>query len=108
MDAVSVVDYITPSIELLSNPSFDSSTINATDWIKSCDTTCINEIVSGSQCFGPSGNCLIIDCPVDNSSISFLSQSFMATIGNTYKISFMLNRGGNFSTGIMNFYLDVI
>jgi hypothetical protein len=108
LDAVSVVDDSSPSIELLANPSFENSAISATDWINSCETTCVSQIVSGSQCFGSLGNCLMISCSVDNPSISFLSQSFMTTIGNTYRISFMLNYAGNSCTGIMSFYLDVI
>jgi len=108
LDDVSVVDNSIPSIELLINPSFENSTLNATDWIQLCETTCNSQIVSGSQCFESSGNCLMTSCPVDNSSIFFVGQSFMATIGNTYTISFMLNHVENSTTRIMSFYLDVI
>ncbi len=108
LDTVSVVDNSMPSIELLSNPNFENSTINATDWIEPCETTCTSQIVSGSQCSRSSGNCFMAFCTVDNYSISFLSQSFMATIGHTYTISFMLNLAGNSSTGITSFYLDVV
>jgi len=108
LDAVSVVDVNAPSIELLTDPSFENSTINATEWIQSCETICAGQIVSGSQCFQSLGNCFMVTCPSDNSSISFLSQSFMATIGNTYTISFMLNHQGNSSAGIITFYVDII
>jgi hypothetical protein len=108
LDAVSVVDNSASSIELLTNPSFEDSTINVTGWITSCESTCANQIVSGSQCFGSSGNCFMAYCSTGHSSIFFLSQSFMATIGNTYTISYMLDQAGNSSTGIMSFYLDVI
>ncbi len=108
LDTVSVVDNSMTSIELLNNPNFENSTNSATDWIEPCETTCTSQIVSGSQCFGSSGNCFMAFCTVDNSSISFLSQSFMATIGNTYTISFMLKHAGNSTTGIMSFYFDVI
>ncbi|CAF0915947.1 unnamed protein product [Rotaria sordida] len=107
LDTVSVVDNNVSSIELLTNPSFENSTMNILGWITSCETTCASQIVSGLECSGLSGNCFMVYCNTSNSSISFLSQSFMATIGNTYTISFMLNHVGNPSTGIMSFYLDV-
>jgi hypothetical protein len=108
LDDVSVVDNNASSIELLSNPDFENSTIDAIDWITSCETTCTSQIITGSECFGSSGNCLMAYCTANSSSIFFLSQSFMATIGNTYTISYMLNQRGNSSTGSMSFYLDVI
>lgn len=108
LDDVSVVDSNASSIELLTNPSFENSTISATDWITSCETTCTSQIISGSQCFGSSGNCFMAYCNANSSSISFLSQSFMAIIGNTYTISYMLKQGGNSSISSVSFYLDVI
>ena len=108
LDDVSVVDVGAPSIELLTDPSFESSTSNNTAWTQSCETACANQIVSASQCSGSSGNCFMAFCPNGNSSISFLSQPFSATIGNTYTISYMLNHLGNSSVGSISFYLDVI
>ncbi|CAF2959146.1 unnamed protein product [Rotaria sp. Silwood2] len=107
LDAVSVVDNNATSIELLTNPSFENSTTNALGWITSCETTCTSHIVSGLECFEYSGNCFMAYCISDLSFIFFLSQSFMATIGNTYTISFMLNYIGSSSTGHISFYLDV-
>ncbi len=108
LDAVSVVDVNAPTVELLTDPSFENSTVNGSNWIQSCETLCDGQIISGSQCFQSSGNCFMMTCPDDNSSISFLSQSFMATIGNTYTISFMLNHENNSSAGIMTLYLNII
>ncbi len=68
----------------------------------------MTEIVSVSQCFVASENGLMASCSVDNSSIFFVSQSFMATIENTYTISFMLNHVRNSMIGTIAFYLDVI
>ena len=108
LDAVSVVDLNAPTIELLSNPGFENSTVNASNWIQSCETPCAREVISGSECFRTSGNCFMVTCPDENSSISFLSQPFLATIGNTYTISFMLNHQSNSSGGVMTLYIDII
>ena len=108
LDDVSVVDSNASSIELLTDPSFENATISATDWITSCETTCTSQIISGPQCFGSSGDCFMAYCTANSSSIFFLSQSFMAIIGNTYTISYMLKQEGNSSTSSISFYLDVI
>jgi hypothetical protein len=110
LDNVSVVDSSAPLIELLNNPSFENSTTSADDWFTSCQSTCgdvASQIFSGPQCSGSSGNCFMASCTSGGSSISSLSQSFVATIGNTYIISYMLNQAGGSNNGTMSFYFDV-
>ena len=108
LDDASVIDISAPSLELLTNPNFENSTINATGWNEPCNTTCSREIVSASQCSGASGNCFKVSCPPGNPSIFFLSQQFQAIVGNTYTISFLFNHQGNFIVGSASFYVDVI
>ena len=40
LDSVSVIDNSAPLIQLLTNPSFENSTITITGWIQSCESTC--------------------------------------------------------------------
>lgn len=108
LDQVSIKDMNVPSYELLSNPSFENSTINPTDWDEPCNPTCTREIVSGSQCSGASGNCLKVVCPNGNPSNFFLSQSFQTIVGKTYTISFMFNHQANPTNGRNSLYLNVV
>jgi hypothetical protein len=88
LDDVSVVDINTPLIQLLDNPSFENSTSVLTGWITWCQSACGsgNEgQVSNSSCY--SGNCYKDHC---QSNYDYLAQPFLATIGNTYTISFRL------------------
>jgi hypothetical protein len=90
LDDVSVVDTSAPLIQLLDNPSFENSTSVLNGWITWCQSSCGgsgNEgKVSTSGCY--SGNCYIDHCQKNN--YDYLTQSFSATIGNTYTISFRL------------------
>jgi hypothetical protein len=88
LDDVSVVDTSAPSIQLLQNPSFENSTSTLTGWVTWCASAC----GSGSQgqvtttgCY--SGNCYVDHC---QNNYDYLAQSFSATIGHTYTISFWL------------------
>jgi hypothetical protein len=89
LDDVSVVDTSTPLIQLLDNPSFENSTSVLNGWITWCQSSCGsgNEVkVSTSGCY--SGNCYSDHWQQNN--YDYLAQSFSATIGDKYTISFQL------------------
>jgi hypothetical protein len=112
LDDVSVVDNNASSIQLLNNPSFENSTSNLTGWTAWCATTanCFSGgsgvpgqvLVNISVCH--TGNCYTDHC--HQPSYDYLVQSFPATIGNTYTISFWLQIVGSgttkFSANVMN------
>jgi hypothetical protein len=106
LDDMSVVDNSAPLIELLDNPSFENSTsIPPTDWITWCSSTCsgssVVSIYSTSSCHSFPGNCYVNHCYVGP---DFLGQSFSATIGHSYTISFWLQQQGG---GAACLYVDV-
>ncbi|CAF3307053.1 unnamed protein product [Rotaria socialis] len=103
LDSVSVVDTTNSSIELLQNPGFDNSSTALFDWLLWCSSTCGG---SGGQLISSSclsGNCFQDAC---SGGTDYLLQTFSATIGSTYTISFWLKRSGaggatgSFSIGI--------
>jgi hypothetical protein len=99
LDDVSVVDNSAPSIQLLKNPSFENSTTNLTGWTTWCATTAIcfstgngfpgQVLANISACH--TGNCYIDHC---HNNYDYLVQSFSATIGHIYTISFWLQQTG--------------
>jgi len=97
LDGVSVVDNSAPSIQLLNNPSFENSTSTVTDWVIWCTTSCNGGggdggRISTSGCHPASGsNCYTDKC---GAGYDFLGQSFSATIGDNYTISFWLFKNG--------------
>jgi hypothetical protein len=98
LDDVSVVDNSAPSIQLLNNPSFENSTSTVAGWVIWCTSSCISSGDGGqittSGCHSGSGsNCYMDHC---NAGYDFLGQSFPATVGHNYTISFWLykNSGG--------------
>jgi hypothetical protein len=103
LDDVSVVDNSASSIQLLDNPSFENSTSNLTGWTTWCTSACgtgyPGRVLANSSCH--SGNCYIDHCHTD---YDYLVQSFSATIGHNYTISFWLQQTG---TGVMTFYADI-
>lgn len=117
LDDVSVVDVNAPTIELLDNPSFENSTTSLTGWTLWCFTSCgsspnrVANVTSGSNCYLSTGNCFEDNCPT--SGINFLAQSFSATIGHIYTISYRLiaDGGGGGGTSFPNaynhFYVDI-
>ncbi|CAF4605270.1 unnamed protein product, partial [Rotaria socialis] len=110
LDAVSVVDNSAPAVELLMNPSFESSTTTATDWTQWCSSTCgstFGVVVSGTNCYLSTGNCFSDNCYA-SLGIDFLGQSFASTVGHTYTISFWLILGGSGTTTANRFYADII
>jgi hypothetical protein len=101
LDDVSVVDNNASSIQLLNNPSFESSTSTLTGWTAWCATASVCGTgypgrITNSSCH--SGNCYIDHCHQTN--YDYLVQSFSATIGHTYTISFWLQQTG---TGTFKF-----
>ncbi len=105
LDNVSVVDNNAPSIQLLNNPGFENSTSNLTGWTAWCATTgnCgagnTGQVLTNSTCY--SGNCYMDHC---HNNYDFLAQSFLATMGDTYTISFWLKQTG---TTTLKFYANI-
>ncbi len=107
LDDVSVVDNSAPSIQLLNNPSFENSTTNLTGWTTWCGnvtycggTNFPGQVLANSSCH--SGNCYYDHC---KNNYDYLSQSFPATIGDNYTISFWFQQLG---TGTMKFYAEIL
>lgn len=110
LDSVSVVDQGAPSIELLQNPSFENSTITTTNWVRWCSSTCTSGggvIFANSSCHLSAGNCFVENC-FAGSGIEFLGQSFAASIGNIYKVSFYLLADGSGTAVSNRFYVDIL
>jgi hypothetical protein len=105
LDSVSVVDSSAPAIQLLNNPSFENSTSNLTGWGTWCATTTNcgtgfpGRVLANSSCH--SGNCYMDHC---HANYDFLFQSFPATIGHIYTISFWLQLAG---ASTIKFYASV-
>ncbi len=103
LDEVSVVDNNASSIQLLNNPSFENSTTNITGWTTWCTSSCgaVNATkITNSDCHN--GKCVVNQC--QHPAYDYLVQSFPATIGDTYTISFWLQQNG---TGTLRFYAAV-
>ena len=108
LDDVSVVDVNASSMQLIQNPSFDNSTSALTGWSQWCTSTCptgqAGQITSGSNC--TSTNCYMDHC-YGGGVIDFLSQTFSATIGHVYTISFWLIDYGTGPNGATKAYVDL-
>ncbi len=108
LDDVSIVDNSAPSVQLLDNGSFENSTsMPPTGWVTWCSSMCsgggsIVSILSNCSCCLSSGNCYANHC---YHGPDFLAQSFSATIGNSYTISFWWQQTGG---GLAALYVDVI
>ena len=90
LDDVSVVDKSAPSIQLLDNPSFENSTSTLTGWATWCTSGCGSSNagqVTRSLC--NTNNCYVDHC---QTVYDYLIQSFSATVGHTYTISFRLQQ----------------
>jgi hypothetical protein len=106
LDDVSVVDTNASSIQLLNNPSFENSTTNLTGWTTPCENTTICSIGVPGQVLANitachSGNCYYDHC---RTGYDYLTQSFPATIGEPYTISFWLQQVGNSA----KFYAEIL
>jgi hypothetical protein len=104
LDDVSVVDTNAPSTQLLNNPGFENST-TLNGWTTWCgNTTYCNpgfagQILSNNTCH--SGHCYYDHC---RTNYDYLTQSFPATIGEPYTISFWLQQVGTSA----KFYAEVM
>ncbi len=98
LDSVSVVDNSAPAIQLLNNPGFDNSTTNLTGWITWCTSACgagfPGRVLTNGSCH--SGSCYYDHCLT--SGCDYIVQSFPATIGHVYTISFWAEVVVAFST----------
>lgn len=110
LDDVSVVDTANPSIELLQNPSFENSSSTLIGWIQSCTNTCPSPSLNGGKATS-SGNCYSGSCYVDHcygsGATDYLSQTFMATVGHIYTISFRIYDYGTGPNGATKAYVNV-
>lgn len=91
LDDVSVVDTSNPSVELLNNPSFESSLSSTIGWTTWCASSCSsgtagNVTVNGCR----SGICYSGSC--NGGGVDYLAQRFSAIVGRTYNISFWTQR----------------
>ncbi|CAF5053671.1 unnamed protein product, partial [Rotaria sp. Silwood1] len=110
LDSVSIVDQSAPSIQLLKNPDFESSSSQLTNWVEWCTAACTGSqkvIESGSECYLSTGNCIRNNCNGDKNA-DLIAQSFTALIGNTYKVSFWARSDGSGSIKKNKFYVDII
>ena len=111
LDEVSVISVTSPLTQLLTNPSFENSTSTPAGWTVGCESTCggpAAHVLSGANCYLSSGLCFSAHCSSGRSAFILLSQSFNATIGNTYTITYQLIQTGSASAGLLQFYLDVL
>ncbi len=106
LDDVSVVDTNASSIQLLNNPSFENSTTLLNGWttwcgnVTYCGTGFPGQVLANSSCH--SGNCYYDHC---HTNYDYLTQSFPATIGEPYTISFWLQQMG---FGTIKFYAEIL
>ncbi|CAF1385173.1 unnamed protein product [Adineta ricciae] len=108
LDGISIVDTATPGTQLLTNPSFESSTsVPPTGWVAwctyTCDTGTSGQIVTNSSACQPnSGNhCFWNRC---THGYEFIGQKFTAVVGHTYNVSFWLEITAGSTS---QFYADI-
>ncbi|CAF1522362.1 unnamed protein product [Adineta ricciae] len=106
LDNISITDNNAPSVQLLSNPSFENSTSSPVGWNVANSSTCQSGTqgqVITSGCQTSSGNnCFKAYCV---RGYEYLFQSFNAIIGDFYTISFWLEQTGG---PVACIYVDVI
>lgn len=109
MDNVSIIEHSVSHTELLENPSFEDSNTSTPGWEQWCSSYChygtSGTIISGTDCYLQDGNCYINSCL--GPSIDFLGQSFSATPGANYTISFLLSLTGTGRPYQTMFYADI-
>jgi hypothetical protein len=107
LDDVSVTDSNAPSVELLTNPSFENSTTSLVGWGGWCATASLcgsgfpGQVLANNTCH--SGNCYYDHC--HQPSMDYLVQTFSATMGDTYRISFWYQQLG---IGTLKMYAYVL
>ncbi|CAF5153335.1 unnamed protein product, partial [Rotaria sp. Silwood1] len=81
-----------------------------TGWIQYCTSTCggsPGKIVSTIDCYLSTGNCFQDSC-IASSGIDFLVQTFAASVGSKYTVSFWLDLGGSGTTSSNRFYFELL
>lgn len=106
LDDVSVTPINATGVQLLTNPSFESSPSNATGWVVWFSSTCSGYTASISLTSCSTGRCFKSKCYA-SSGIEFLGQSFSAIVGMKYSISFQLNLGGSGNSAANRFVFDI-
>ncbi|CAF1018228.1 unnamed protein product [Rotaria sp. Silwood1] len=110
IDEVSIVDNAAPSVQLLNNPSFESSSTSLSDWTQWCSSHChygtSGKLISGTDCYSGVGNCFSDSCL--GPDIDFLGQYFPTTPGSTYTISFQALLTGTDGYYYTTFYADIL
>ena len=106
VDTVSVANVNTPGTEMLTNPSFESSSSTLLGWTSTCGGGCSTpaDVTSGTRCYLGTGNCLIAQCSND---IETISQSFATVPGNKYSVSFRLIMVVSGGSSGNRFYFDI-
>ena len=106
LDDISVVRDSLPTIQLLSNPSFENSTSGPTAWSIWCTSYCAGSgdggRISTSGCHPGSGN----NCYMDHCKTGYdlLGQSFSTEVGESYTISFWYFKTGG---GAGKLFVDI-
>jgi hypothetical protein len=106
LDDVSVVDNNASSTQLLTNPSFENSTTLLNGWSTwcgngtMCGTGFPGQVLANSSCH--TGNCYYDHC---HTNYDYLAQSFPATVGDVYTISFWSQQVG---ITTLKFYADIM
>jgi len=99
LDDISVVDTNNSAVQLLANPGFEISAITPTDWTIWCTSSCVNGTggtIINTGCHNNTGHCYKSQC---NGGFEYLGQTFSATIGHIYNVSFWYLRVGNITGG---------
>lgn len=92
IDDVSVTANANPGIQLLNNPGFENSSSSAVGWTPWCRSTCTAGILGNVSSLGcRTSICFISGCGGAGAE-EYLGQTFPATIGQTYNISFWFQR----------------
>lgn len=97
LDDASIVHTANPSVQLLANPSFETSASGPVGWTAWCSTSCGGTSggnVTGSGC--RTGRCYRSGC--NGGFVDYLGQGFPAVIGQIYNITFWAQHV-RFSTG---------
>jgi len=106
LDNVSVVDTANSSVQLLVNPNFADLALNLTGWTIMCSSSCTG--VTGGTII--TTNCLADNCfrSQCTSGHEYLVQSFPATVGHTYNISFWSQRVKYGGGGSATLYVGIL
>jgi hypothetical protein len=98
LDSTSVVAVTLPLTQLLVNPGFDDSVGAFNAWDEWCANGCTGgnqnppAVAKNTSC--QSGTCISMNCGTGSTTPLLLSQTFSATIGVIYNISFWLHYSG--------------